>query len=164
MRPPTGDWGGPRAGDRGRRTRCAASSWVWPVRHGAPGESEHLGGGEPGLLPAPGLQQTHVSPPKVPPLSSLPPVPSARWLSSSLSLDPEACRRGTVVLWAPSGEGEDELFRVLPPLPVPLSGDSALGNVALMSDNGWGGPQAVRDEVAGYTPPSRTGKQSFCPK
>lgn len=33
-----------------------------PGYHGASGEGEDLGGGEPGLLPAPGLQQAPVSP------------------------------------------------------------------------------------------------------
>lgn len=38
-----------------------------PGDHGAPSESEGVGGGEPGLLPAPGLQQAPVSPSTPPP-------------------------------------------------------------------------------------------------
>lgn len=114
-------------GARGSRLGC----------HGASRKGEDLGRGEPGLLPAPGLQQAPVSPRDAPvllpstltfPSSVCTPHPSP---SSAQFLDPEVCHP-----LVPSGEGEGKLFRVPPPSSVPLSGDSAWEIVTLTSEDG----------------------------
>ena len=97
--------------------------------HGETRESEGLGGGEPGLLPAPGLQPAPVSPTPAPIL-----LPSVLTSSSSIctpqpparsSSTQKLAERGMPFSWC-SGKGEDGLFRVSPPSSVPLSGDCVL--------------------------------------